>query len=199
MTDYAKWAKFAAESDDEPSGYTPAQRAAAEAAARAAPAPAPADDGRSEIDKLKAARRLAREAAAATAPAASASSAAPAAPAPAPVDSAPADPLSRLVAAEAALAALRGEADAVRASLAAGGDAEAVTALVARVVAAQGGVGALQAAVDEIAVGELEDEVVRDDARARRKALNRALEGELVPVWTALRSDALAAKKRVAA
>lgn len=208
MTDYKKWDKFAAEDDDEeaaPPAYSTAQRAAAEAeaAARAARAPPPPRDDRSEIEKLKAARRLARETAAASAPAAGGGAAIASPPEPAPQAAATtavaADPVSRLVAAEAALASLRAESDAVRAGLSSSASADEVQALLGRVVAAQGGVGALQAAVDEIAVGELEDEAVRDDARARRKLLNRAVEDELIPKWTALRADALAAKKRFGA
>lgn len=183
-TDYKKWDKFV--DGDE----TPAP----------APAPRPAADGgeRSEIDKLKAARR-ARNAAASAAGGSPASSAPAAEVIQRTEAPAASDPLSRLLAAEAALEALRAETVDVRSALASGLDAGAVVALLGRVVTAQGGVGALQAAIDEIAVGEIEDESARDDARARRKALNRAVESELMPAWVSLRADALAEKKRLGA
>ena len=205
MTDYKKWDKFVDDEETEvskPPTYTPAQRAAAEAEASRARASAPVDDSRSEIDKLKAARRLAREAAADSASpmAASTASAAPASCSnEAARPEAPTDPVSRIIGAEASLAALRDEAAAVRLALAAAVHADEVIALVTRVVAAQGSVGALQAAIDEISVGELEDEAVQDDARARRKVLNRSIDDELVPTWTTIRTDVLAAKKRFGA
>lgn len=55
-----------------------------------------------------------------------------------------------------------------------------------------------QAAVDEVSVGELDEGVVRDGARARRKALTACLEDELMPAVGALRSKTTPAALRAA-
>ena len=55
------------------------------------------------------------------------------------------------------------------------------------------GVGKLQGTLDEISIGDLDDEA-RNAAKVRRKALNAALEEELMPGGNAIRAKVMKAK-----
>jgi hypothetical protein len=103
--------------------------------------------------------------------------------------------LAQISSAEALCSALReGVAAAMKTMQAYGkaSTAEDATALQASVTALSGKIGALQATVDGISLGELgEDE--RDAARSRRKKVNAALEEEFMPAVAQLRRSTTSA------
>ena len=138
---------------------------------------------RTAIDALKAAARAKREAhgpeVAEAAPAAEPTRA------PEPVVE---GPLAQLGHAEALRESMRHSIVGCNAALAAySGTPESAAEIQALVVALSGNVGKLQAAVDDVSVGDLEEGEVRDGARARRKALNATIEDELTPAVALLR------------
>ena len=97
---------------------------------------------------------------------------------------------------QARLEALRGEMAALTAALAAAADGAAVEELSRRSGAVTGGVGKLQVMMDQIELGGLAADAV-PAARARRKAINAAVEAELEPAAAAVRAAVVAARKRV--
>ena len=191
-TDYSKWDNIA-DSDDEKEKGKPAAASAPAPAAKSAPSSAPPpsggffsdDDPRAEVEKLKAKKRLEkaeRAAAAAANPQPAAATAAPA-PAPAPVAAAvaPWTPAEKVVAAESTMELMLKEMSALALDLPAEKTDPVLAAAGAakhRLVSLTGEVGRLQNMVDDISIGEIEDEVVREEMRGRRKKVNRWLEEE---------------------
>ncbi len=164
----------------------------------------------SEVEKLKARRRA--ENAAKRAAAGDAATPEPAAerdPAPeAPPAAAPLGALGAISEAESKLAALLVEISAVSALVDSAADSAALDAAAKRQAAATAGVGALMAKMDEIDLGEIEDDEARSEARARRKAINKRcalassgdveVDGDLAAASAALKSAVVAARKRIA-
>ena len=153
----------------------------------------------SEVEKLKAKRReemAAKRAAAAAAgevPAVETPVEA-AAPPPPVVD---AGPLGQLTKAEGKADALAEEMAACTAEIEAAADADALDKISKRAAACGGVVGQLQALMDDLDIGDLDDEA-RALARTRRKAINARVENELEPAKTALNSAVKAAKAKFA-
>ena len=143
---------------------------------------------RTEIDRLKAQKKAQREAReAAGGPAVHEVPAA--APAAIVAEVPEAGALALLASAEALAALMRNNIAAANAALAAykaAPDAAAGTALQHSVTVITGQVGSLQSKIDEVSIGDL-DEDARDAARARRKTLNASVEGELMPAVALLR------------
>jgi hypothetical protein len=103
--------------------------------------------------------------------------------------------MALLVAGEALASSMRATIAAVNASLASyksSPSADAAAALQSSVTALSGQVGKLQGLIDEVSIGDLEEDA-RDAARARRKKLNAAVEDELTPAVAALRKATSAA------
>jgi hypothetical protein len=158
-------------------------------------------EGMSEVDKLKARRRAEnaakRAAAGATDDAAAASDPSadtpPVPPPAAPVES---GPLGQLSKAEAQAQAIETELKACTTELAAATSMASVDAISTRATAAAGGVGKLMAMMDEIDLGDL-DEEPRAAARVRRKAINAKVEDVLEPAKKDLNKAVLAARKRL--
>lgn len=103
--------------------------------------------------------------------------------------------MALLVAAETLASSMRSTIAAVNASLAGYKSApseDAAAALQSSVTALSGQVGKLQGLIDEVSIGDL-DEDARDAARARRKKLNAAVEEKLTPAVAALRKATSAA------
>lgn len=172
--DYSKFDKMG-DSDDE----QPPAKSAPPPRSHAAP---PVDPSRAEIERLKAAKREAREARGVGTEEASPAAAY------ADVVEATPEPLKQLDAAEALSAAMQTELAAVSAELrAASVTSEDRASLAKRVTALTSQVGKLQDAVDSISVGDLEADA-RDAAKNRRKALNASLESQLMPDLSALRA-----------
>jgi len=189
---YNKWDNLE-DSDDE----TP--KAAAPAPAPSRP-PAPQmpdlssvdiDDDRSEVEKLKAkkrAERTAREAEKAKNPTPEPESfMAPVAPTPVAADTNAQDAVQtstnaskQITAAEAALAGIKDEIKVLHTALSSQtGDPLVAQSLKQRTLNLQGRVGKLQNELDEIYLGEIEDDGEREMAKQRRKAVNRLLEGDI--------------------
>ena len=158
-------------------------------------------EGMSEVEKLKARRRAEnaakRAAAGATDDAAAASDPSadtpPVPPPAAPVES---GPLGQLSKAEAQAQAIETELKACTTELAAATSMASVDAISTRAAAAAGGVGKLMAMMDEIDIGDL-DEEPRAAARVRRKAINAKVEDVLEPAKKDLNKAVLAARKRL--
>lgn len=164
-------------------------------------------EGMSEVEKLKA-RRRAENAAKRAANGGvdvsdNAAEAAPAAPPPqAEAAPAPKGPLGQIEVAEGKLESLMSELTAVTALVAEAADADSLDAAAKRQAAVSAGVGQLTAMMDEIDIGEIEDDEARSAARARRKAINKrcalASSGD-VEVDGDLAGGAAALKKAVVA
>ena len=158
-------------------------------------------EGMSEVEKLKARRRAEnaakRAAAGATDDAAAASDPSadtpPVPPPAAPVES---GPLGQLSKAEAQAQAIETELKACTTELAAATSMASVDAISTRATAAAGGVGKLMAMMDEIDLGDL-DEEPRAAARVRRKAINAKVEDVLEPAKKDLNKAVMAARKRL--
>jgi SpoU rRNA methylase family enzyme len=187
---YNKWDNIV-DSDDEESApkKVPVQPASS------APAPAATnsggDDNMSEVEKLKIkkrAQRAAREAREAANPSAASASAeslvmeevAEALPS---VDTNAADAVQsssnaekELTQAESTVASMKAEIASLKVELPSKTPDNAAD-LKKRTLALQGQVGKLQMTIDEIFLGEIEDETVRAAAKARRKAINALCEG----------------------
>lgn len=161
-------------------------------------------DGMSEVEKLKARRRAenaAKRAAAAgdggdAAPPADVSDQAPMPPTAPLAPPAEMGALGQLSKAEAKMAALEAEIAACSSELGQAADTAAVDAISRRVAACGGTVGQLQALMDEIDLGELDDEA-RTAARSRRKAINAKVEAELEPAKTQLQAAVKAARAKM--
>ena len=155
----------------------------------------------SEVEKLKAKRRAenaAKRAAAGDAPPEEATDAPPlAAPTPPPAPPTESGPLAQLSKAEAKADALATEMAAIQSEAEGAKDTEALDALSKRSAACSGGVGQLQSLMDEIDIGDLDDEA-RTAARARRKAINARVEGELEPAKGTLSKAIMAARAKLA-
>ena len=158
-------------------------------------------EGMSEVEKLKARRRAEnaakRAAAGATDDAAAASDPSADSP-PVPPPSAPVEsgPLGQLSKAEAQAQAIETELKACTTELAAATSMASVDAISTRAAAAAGGVGKLMAMMDEIDIGDL-DEEPRAAARVRRKAINAKVEDVLEPAKKDLNKAVMAARKRL--
>ena len=164
-------------------------------------------DGMSEVEKLKARRRAenaAKRAAAAAeggGEAAEVSDPAPAeaAPAPAPPPPAPTETgaLGQIAKAEAKAEALATEIAAVEAEVGAAADTATLDGLSKRAAAVGGVVGQLMSMMDEIDLGEIEDDEARSAARARRKKINARVEGEFDEKKQALNAAVKAARAKL--
>ena len=158
-------------------------------------------EGMSEVEKLKARRRAEnaakRAAAGATDDAAAASDPSADTP-PVPPPSAPVEsgPLGQLSKAEVQAQAIETELKACTTELAAATSMASVDAISTRATAAAGGVGKLMAMMDEIDLGDL-DEEPRAAARVRRKAINAKVEDVLEPAKKDLNKAVMAARKRL--
>jgi len=130
----------------------------------------------SEVEKLKARRREANAAKRAAAGAEGDTSApteedaGTSAPPPAAVDQ---GPLAQIDRAEAKVDALLTEIPEVTSLITAAADSEALDAAAKKQAAIAAGLGQLTAMMDEIDIGEIEDDEVRSAARVRRKAINK--------------------------
>lgn len=159
-------------------------------------------DEPSEVEKLKMARREAAAAKRAAAEAAGETAVeaptAPAVEAPPPAAPTPSGPLQQLDTAETKLAALETELTAVEALLASAADAEAIDAASTRASGCTSVVGQLQGLMDDLDLGELDDDA-RTAARARRKKINAKVgdEGDLTAAAQALRGKVVAARKKL--
>jgi hypothetical protein len=158
-------------------------------------------EGMSEVEKLKARRRAenaAKRAAAGTTDDAAAASDPSADTPPVPPPAAPVEsgPLGQLSKAEAQAQAIETELKACTTELAAATSMASVDAISTRATAAAGGVGKLMAMMDEIDLGDL-DEEPRAAARVRRKAINAKVEDVLEPAKKDLNKAVMAARKRL--
>ena len=161
-------------------------------------------EGMSEVEKLKARRRAEnaakRAAAGATDDAAAASDPSadtpPVPPPPLPAAPVESGPLGQLSKAEAQAQAIETELKACTTELAAATSMASVDAISTRATAAAGGVGKLMAMMDEIDLGDL-DEEPRAAARVRRKAINAKVEDVLEPAKKDLNKAVMAARKRL--
>ncbi len=187
--DYSKWDNLEDSDEEKPKKASPAPSASKQQEPPSSGGFFNDEDPRAEVEKLKAKKRaeraaheMEREAARAANPdAAPAPSPAPA-PAPAPAAAVvPKTPAEKVLSAEATMAAMLNEIAALTIDLPSEKkDPELAAAGAAkhRLVALQGEVGRLQNMVDDISIGEIEDEVLREDMRGRRKKVNRWLEEE---------------------
>jgi len=99
------------------------------------------------------------------------------------------------------------EIEEVTALVAAAADAEALDAVAKRQVAVVGVLGQLQAMMDEIDVGSIEDEEARTAARMRRKAINKRcllassgdveVDGDIAAASHALKKAVVAARSKL--
>ena len=105
-------------------------------------------------------------------------------------------PLAQLTKAEEKADALAAEIESCTAGLEAGPDAAALDSLSKRAAACGGVVGQLQSLMDEIDIGDLDDEA-RASARTRRKAINARVEGTLEPAKNALSQAVKSAKAKM--
>ena len=170
-------------------------------------------EGMSEVEKLKAKRRAEnaakRAAAGGDAPADASGSAPASAPAPAPAPAPPmaAEPgaLGQIAKAEAKAAEMEAAFPEVTQMVAtAAADATALDAAAKKQAALSAGLGQLTAMMDEIDLGEIEDDDARGAARARRKAINKRcalassgdveVDGDLAAANTALKKALVAAR-----
>ena len=160
-------------------------------------------EGMTEVEKLKAKRRAENAAKRAAAEADGTADTEKPASAPPPVQPAAPPPaeagaLGQIGKAEAKAEALAKEIEACTAGLAAADlDGAALDALSKRAAACGGVVGQLQSMMDEIDLGELEDDEVRSAARARRKAVNARVEGTLEPAKGELNAAIKAARAKL--
>jgi hypothetical protein len=130
----------------------------------------------SEVEKLKQQRREANAAKRAAGETVSTDGPAEGAPreaAQAPPPAAPQGPLAKIAVAEGKVEALMGEIADVTALVAGATDESSLDAAAKRQAAASAGVAALTAMMDEIDIGEIEDDDERTAARGRRKAINK--------------------------
>ena len=88
-------------------------------------------------------------------------------------DSAPKGPIAQIEVAEGKLATLMSEIKEVGALVEAAADTESLDACAKRQANVGAGVAALTAMMDEIDIGEIEDDEARTAARVRRKAINK--------------------------
>ena len=134
-----------------------------------------ADSEMSEVEKLKAKRRAenAAKRAAAGESEAQETTTTSSSDAPDPAPPAPKGPEAQIAQAEDKLNALMTEIGEVKELLAAAADGDAVDAAAKRQAAVSAGVGSLTAMMDEIDIGEIEDDEARTAARGRRKAINK--------------------------
>ena len=160
-----------------------------------------------EVEKLKQQRR---EAAAAKREAGGGESAMPEVAAPEAdrvVEAAPSGALAMITSAEEKAAKLLTEIAEVSALIAAAADVAAVDAAATRQAAALGVLGQLSAMMDEIDLGEIEDEEARGAARARRKTVNKRcalassgdveVDGDIAAASFSLKKELLAARSKI--
>lgn len=150
---------------------------------------------RSEIERMKEERRVAAAAKRAAAPEKETATAE-ATPPPA-AAAAPPGPLKQLTDAEAKADKIDADMVAITAEAIAAADTEALDAASKRAAAIGGAIGGLQGMMDEIDLGELDDEA-RAAARQRRKAINARVEGKLEPAARALKEHVRAQRARLA-
>ena len=152
---------------------------------------------RTDIEAMKEDRR--QKAAAKRAAAGPEDETAPAAAEPAQVFDAPvmAGPLKQLSDAEAKADAIAADIATATADATAASDKEAVEKLSVLAANIGGRIGGLQGLMDEVDLGELDDEA-RGAARLRRKAINARVEAELEPAAQALKVHVKAQASRVA-
>lgn len=197
VLDYSKFDNIVDSDDEEtapkaapaPHTYTEEERArlTANAEAAAAKAMSSSNDPRAEIERLKAERRAKSAAKAAAAP----GDAAPVEPAAAQPEAQPEpepeadDPLSQLDRAEKAAEAIATEASSILAALEGGDKIDAAK----RAPGLAPMLGKLQNAMEEISIGSLDDDA-RVVAKARRMAINKRIEEELMPACAACRGAA---------
>lgn len=152
---------------------------------------------RTDIEAMKEDRR--QKAAAKRAAAGPDDETAPAAAEPAQVFEAPvmAGPLKQLADAEAKADSIAAEIATATADASAAADKDAVEKLSVLAANIGGRIGGLQGLMDEVDLGELDDEA-RGAARLRRKAINARVEAELEPAAQALKVHVKAQMSRVA-
>lgn len=164
----------------------------------------------SEVEKLKQARR--EQNAAKRAAGETVSTDAPAEGAeetnPVPVAEKPKGPLGQIEAAEDKAAKLMDEIVAVAGLVAAASDSEGLDAAAKRQAAASATLGQLTSMMDEIDIGEIEDDEARTAARGRRKAINKRcalastgdveVDGDIAKANADLKKAVVAARKTVA-
>lgn len=167
-------------------------------------------DEMSEVEKLKAARREANAAKRAAAGADEETSTATSetfetSPPPPAVDK---GPLAQIARAEARLdELLLTEIPNASALIAAAADADALDAAAKKQAAVSAGLGQLTAMMDEIDIGEIEDDEVRSAARVRRKAINKRcalassgdveVDGDLAAANTTLKKSLVDARAKL--
>ena len=167
-------------------------------------------DEMSEVEKLKAKRRAENAAKRAAAEAAGETTSdapteeATAPPAPPPPAAEDKGPLAQIAKAEAKAESLMGEIPDVTSLIAAATDAAALDAAAKKQAAISAGLGQLTAMMDEIDIGEIEDDEARSAARARRKAINKRVvlassgdvevDGDLAAANAALKKTLVAAR-----
>ena len=115
--------------------------------------------------------------------------------------------LGKIAQAEGKVEALLEEIAAVEAAIQAATDATALDAAAKRQAAVGAGVGQLTAMMDEIDIGEIEDDEARAAARARRKAINKRcalassgdveVDGDLAAKSMALKKSVMMARANV--
>ena len=158
-----------------------------------------------EVEALKQARREANAAKRAAGETVSTDGVPEAEAPPPPVAAAgPKGPAEQLTVAEGKLEALLAEITELVALLAGATDNESVDAVAKRQAAASAGVGQLQAMMDEIDIGEIEDDEARTAARGRRKAINKRcalastgdveVDGDLAAASASLKKAVIAAR-----
>ena len=121
-----------------------------------------------------------------------------------PPPDAPKGPVEQISAAEAKLEGLLTEITTVTDLVAAAKDNDSLDAAAKRQAAVSAGVGQLTAMMDEIDIGEIEDEDARTAARVRRKAINKRcalassgdveVDGDLAGASAALKKSVVAAR-----
>jgi hypothetical protein len=121
-----------------------------------------------------------------------------------PPPDAPKGPVEQISAAEAKLEGLLTEITTVTDLVAAAKDNDSLDAAAKRQAAVSAGVGQLTAMMDEIDIGEIEDEDARTAARVRRKAINKRcalassgdveVDGDLAGACAALKKSVVAAR-----
>jgi len=164
----------------------------------------------SEVDKLKAQRRAAnaaKRAAAGEDEESTATTAEPAAAAPPPPAAVDKGPLAQIGRAEAKAESLMAEIPEVTSLIAAATDSEALDAAAKKQAAISAGIGQLTAMMDEIDIGEIEDDEARSAARMRRKAVNKRcalassgdveVDGDLAAASATLKKALVAARSHV--
>jgi hypothetical protein len=121
-----------------------------------------------------------------------------------PPPDAPKGPVEQISAAEAKLEGLLTEITTVTDLVAAAKDNDSLDAAAKRQAAVSAGVGQLTAMMDEIDIGEIEDEDARTAARVRRKAINKRcalassgdveVDGDLAAANATLKKSVVAAR-----